>query len=241
MTVGIVLTLAGLVLYRKDKRIWAIVFSTVLLQGMYFSVYLTPYNYRLLTFTPVVLIMVSVIYVSRVNSNLFQRLIFGLGVVSMIFSFITTLDVDYFKDPLMAWKDYLHSYKEDRTIVRFDYSSDKFKQDKSFLFLDQFVSQNEPVLYVTQHEPGYDDVIIAAYYDNNLRRRVVWGGHINNSPFFYPDGQAKPALIPYMREHEISYLHNNIVFYFTEPVELQLGSEFVEVTKNVYYLTPGES
>jgi hypothetical protein len=119
------------------------------------------------------------------------------------------------------------------------------------VFIDQFIPVHEPILYITQHEKGYDDVIVAGYYDNNLKRRAIWGGSLEfvydsglsgsgkvftYSQFFNNDGTATAALVPYMRQQGISYLHNNNVFYYVNPVELKPGKEFVQLTKNLYYL-----
>ncbi len=233
-----------------DRKVVALVVSSVLLHMFYFSVYLTPYNYRLLSFTGITLIIVSMFYAETSKSALLRRFVLILGVISMLFTLVTTIDTDYFSRPVRAWRDYLHSYSKDRTIVRFDYSSEKYNRDRSFVFIDQFVPINEPILYITQHEIGYDDVVVAGYYDNNLTRKAVWGGSIERelmvkgapgrvhsySQFFNDDGTANGELVPFMRQNHISYLHNNIVFYYKNPILLRPGAEFVEVTKNLYYL-----
>lgn len=232
------------------RKIVALMLSSVLLHLFYFSVYLTPYNYRLLSFTGITLVILSMHYVETSKSALLRRVTLILGVISMLFTLVTTIDTDYFSRPVKAWRDYLHSYSNDRTIVRFDYSSEKYNRDRSFVFIDQFISPEEPILYITQHEIGYDDVVVAGYYDNNLIRRAIWGGSIERklmvkgapgavhsySPFFNDDGSANDKLVSYMRQHNISYLHNNIVFYYKNPIALNPGPEFIEVTKNLYYL-----
>jgi hypothetical protein len=235
----------------QGHKIIALVVSSILLQLFYFSVYLTSYNYRLLSFMAVTLVIVAVVFVSSVKTRVLQTIFLVSAVISMIFSLVTTIDTDYFSKPVLAWHDYLSSYPENRTIVRFDYSSQKYSGDRSFVFIDQFIPVHEPILYITQHEKGYDDVIVAGYYDNNLKRRAIWGGSLEfvydsglsgsgkvftYSQFFNNDGTATAALVPYMRQQGISYLHNNNVFYYVNPVELKPGKEFVQLTKNLYYL-----
>jgi len=263
-TVGVLLALMALVKFRKNRKVLALTGSTIILHGFYFSVYLTPYNYRLLSFTAATIIILATLYVSGDGvSRLLKRVFLLCGLISMVFSLVTTIDTDYFSKPVLAWRNYLRSYPEDRTIVRFDHTSDKYRRDNSFLFIDQFIPANEPILYITQHVEGYDDVVVAGYYDNNLRRRVIWGGSLeaellpngegegvgdaetiqevqSHSEFFNANGSAAEKLVPFMKANGISYLHSNSVFYYDNPVDLRPGSEFIEVTKNLWYLTTSD-
>lgn len=236
VTVGLLGSLFAVVRYFKNRKVVGIVLSTVLLQVLYFSVYLTPYNYRLLIFMPVGLIIVGIYYISQSKTSFLQSSVKGLALLSMVFVLFTTLQTDYFRQPFRAWQNYFMSYAEDQTIVRLDYTTDKYRRDNSFLFIDQFVPRPEPILYITQHEYGYDDLVIAGYYDNDLQREAIWGGHISDSAYVTSNGEGTEELVAYMRNRNISYLHNNIVFFYNNPVELQPGEEFIELTENLFYL-----
>lgn len=235
-TFGLVGTIFALIGKHQREKVWALLLSSLALLGIYFTQYYTLYNYRLFIFVSVTFIIVSISYLSK-QSRAVQKLLYILIPAGMLYTMIMTIYPDYHVEPVRVYRDLIRHYPSSRTAVRFDYASDKFKRDASWLFIDQNIPESEPILYITQNKGvGYDDNVLVPYFGRDLSRRTYWGGNITSSELITQGGFPTESLIPFMRKHEIHYLHNNTVFYY-EPVELKLeGTPFIRLTQRLYYL-----
>lgn len=226
----------GLIYSRKFNRHHIFILATsATILGIYFTQYYTLYNYRLFMFVPVTVLIVAMSYLATLSPKVGKTIRF-LAPIGMLYTCVMIQFPDYVSQPIRAYRDLYRHYPESRTAVRFDYGSDKFKRDASWLFIDQYVPNTEPILFITQNKgAGYDDNVLAPYYNASGTRDVYWGGDLHNSKFFTPDGLGLPQLESFMKERNIHYLHNNSVFYY-DPVQLEPGSAFIQLTPQLWYL-----
>lgn len=233
---GLVGTISAVLARYELKKIGALLISSGILLGIYFTQYFTLYNYRLFIFVPVMLLIISIAFLSKLSAGV-QRLLLILIPIGMLYTLVMTIYPDYHVEPLRVYRDLLEHYPHSRTAVRFDYASDKFKNDASWLFIDQFIPESEPIVYITQNEGvGYDDNVIVPYYGQDLSRRIYWGGNVTASKLVTPSGYPTASLLPYMTTHGIHYIHNNTVFYY-KPVEFHFEeTPLIQLTPRLWYL-----
>lgn len=222
---------------RKSRELSLIMVTTIGTTLCYFTLYYTPYNYRLLQFIPITSIIVALACVEELRMyRVKQFVIISIAILSPLLV-LTSYFSDYYRDPIRAYADSVFTMREERSMARFDSQSDQFDHDNSFLVLDQFVPYSESVAYISQEEPGYDDVVTAAYQDNRLRRRTVWFGDITDSDLFDQNNRPTQHLIDRMRRENIRYFHNNIVNYFTKSRILNFeGTPFIKIADELWYL-----
>ena len=232
------LLLGGLSLlrkYRSKKRV-LLLGSSVVLIGIYFFLYYTPYNYRLFLFFPISFLICAFSLIPDLKKYS-QKILAGIAILGLIFTTGATLYVDYLNNFTQNFTDTAKSSSSERSIIRFDFDSDKFNNDQSFLFIDQYIQKDETIAYITQSQDGYDDNIIAAYYDKTLERKALWLGDINKTNYFSVNSRPTSELITYLLSRKINYLHNNIVFYYQFPRTLDIHeTPLIELTKNLYFL-----
>ncbi len=224
---------------RKSRELSFITMTTIGTTLCYFALYYTPYNYRLLQFIPITGIIVALACVEELRMRrVKQFVLLMIGIISPLLV-LTSYFSDYYHDPIRAYAASVLTQQGERSSARFDSGSDQFNHDNSFLVIDQFVPINEPIAYMSQAEPGYDDIVTAAYQDSQFRRNVVWLGDIRDTNLFDSENRPTQNLIDIMKEKKIRYFHNNVVHYFTKSRVLNFeGTPFIQIADELWYLAP---
>ncbi|XDD51555.1 hypothetical protein AB3N59_07420 [Leptospira sp. WS92.C1] len=209
---------------KKDRLLFTIVLISLAIQFLYFTFYLTPWNYRLFQLTSIFGILFGMTLIARLRFK--KKLVFAFTIFILGFNFFTTLFADY-SEPFRM-KDFVMNFESNERSVMNYYNQ---MGSGSWAFLNQYVPEEEPIAYVASF-----DTWIYPYFGTKFKRKIHY---IEPKNYKVIDGKILfgKELLDSLKKRGVRFFHlkkDNFTYWNVE------NKNLVRVVEGVYFLDVSE-